>query len=187
MSQPSEPTDFDLTALRYLADELSPAEAEQFERLLAEDDAACRRFADAVELAAAMQAVAAAPVELAIATKSESERRSRWQFSAALSLLAASILFVIVGGVSSFVFWSDDADSRLAQSWVATSDAVDEALTVEGLLVAETAPLPPLDALADEIAEDDAWNAPPDWMLTAVALDREQALTREATMPEAQP
>ncbi|UUO07443.1 hypothetical protein M4951_03820 [Blastopirellula sp. J2-11] len=186
MSQFSEQADFDLTAVRYLSGELSPAETTAFEMLLADDVSACERLADVVELTAAMMTAPSAPDARPTRGGLATTTSSRRSISLGPAALAASIVLAILGGLAALAPWNEDADTRLAQSWIDSSDAVDEALAVENLLVAEQSLTPQLNALQWDGEDEAGWNAPPAWMLAAVALEQEDDLDREATTEEVQ-
>lgn len=182
MSQFPEQDDFDLTAMRYLTGELSPAETDAFEKLLADDVTACERLADVVELTAAMTTAPCAPV--ARTTRGGLAAAPTRGFSFWPAALAASLLLAIVAGLAALLPRGEDADTRLAQSWIDSSDAVDQLLEVDNLLVAEQTLPPQLDVAAWNGEEETDWDAPPAWMLAAVALEQEDDLDREAATDE---
>ncbi|MCC9605894.1 hypothetical protein LOC68_20630 [Blastopirellula sp. JC732] len=177
MNSIPEPDDFDLTALRYLTGELSPEETEAFEQLLADDVTACERLADVVELSAAMLTAPSAPD--ARTTRGGLAAAPKRSFSIWSAVLAASVLLALVGGLVTLMSSGDDAQTQLAQSWIDSSDAVDQMLEVDNLLVAEQPLAPQLDVLPLDDADDASWNTPPAWMLAAVELDQEDDLDRE--------
>ncbi|TWT39206.1 anti-sigma factor [Blastopirellula retiformator] len=187
MNQLPETDDFDLTALRYLAGELSPAETAAFENLLADDvvigDAtAGERLADVVELTAAMLTVSSAPD--ARTTRGGLAAAPTHRFSIWTAVLAASILVALTGGLITLLASGDDAETRLAQSWLDSSEAVEEMMQVDDLLVAEQTLAPQLDVLPLVETDDLDWDTPPAWMLAAVELDQQDDLDREAAAEE---
>jgi ferric-dicitrate binding protein FerR (iron transport regulator) len=102
--------DLDLLAFRYIADEMTGAEAESFEQRLAADQAACEAVAHAVELA---QAVASAPADVIPLPATHSSPR-HWLRPARWVAAAAAIAFGVAG------WWyvnRSSEESRLATVW----------------------------------------------------------------------
>ncbi len=153
--------DLQWTAFRYIAGELSHADAEAFEARLADDQAAREAVAASVQMT---QAVASISDEITAGdeTADEQRRKNRWAIvaivvSAACLLMASSILFT-----------QPDSQTGLSQSDARADQIVDAWANA-----AETIP-PSVDSVAnglEESVDDESEVVVPEWMLAAVSED----------------
>jgi anti-sigma factor RsiW len=165
MSPLEEPIELEWSAFRYIADELSPAEAAEFEQRLASDQNAREAVASAVQMAEAVAALQPAPLALAPTVTGQRPRRAAW---AALVVAAScAVLLVgtfILGRVSSSgspdaaALQANEGADQLLNLWAVSHDGLDVwADADEGDA--------PIEAGSDEEF------AVPTWMLAAAEID----------------
>lgn len=166
------PEDLDWLAFQYAAGELSGAELDAFERLLATDDHACAALARAVMLGQTVvhceqrERVEVQPVSSISTSTAVGSARTPYRWLTAVSTVACSLLFmgwVLMQQPGKNV--SPESASVVAQLWI---EAADEDSAQETLLAeSDTA----------ELIEDEA---APDWLLAA--LNEQQAGEDEDVM-----
>jgi len=158
MNKQQCPNELDWVAFCYAAGELDPAEAEQFESRLADDQTAREALARAVELT---QAVAVAESETRIVTaarhvKTDWSTRLSWM---AIGGLAAGLLGLLWSGAV-----TPPAKSRqlaLAAAWTDARHQVADVLAPEAIDDELAATMP-----AYDLDEDQA----PSWMMAALYM-----------------
>ena len=187
MSDLGNKSDLAWQAFRYISDEMSSAERDQFEELLAVDQRAREEVAQAVELS---QAVALA--QDAVVLPSPWATVSSWQIwsSRVRWMLVGTAACLLVVGVIKLMQPSDDmlatrpsaATQSLAAAWVDSQHLAEDAdlasLDVSEQESAADDDVEDLTAIDDAIAADEL--AVPGWLLAAVSGER-------VTAPEAVP
>jgi len=159
-------TDLDWTAFRYVAGELTPAEASAFELRLGDDQRAREAVAEAVELAGALSLVTASDATtLAIPRRRSSSRRALAWSGAAVAAAACVLAYLAPVRRSGRA-----EESNIARAWSGLRAAPDGDWSS---LVAE-APHEPAAASDGEVVsgvESDATaeRGVPSWMLAAAA------------------
>jgi hypothetical protein len=164
-------------AFCYLSGEMSPAEAEQFESRLADEQEAREALARAVELTQVVAAVESNCGDLvAPAGDKKSTWGSRFSWMAIGGLAALVLVMVWSGGLSNLGLGPENAgisseNDALASAWSATRKELGEASDVGPLHPLTAANLdsdddqPPVSELpADELVVADA----PSWMTVAI-------------------
>jgi hypothetical protein len=150
----------DLLAFRYIAGEMTAAEADSFEQRLADDQTAREAVACAVDLSHAIARVPADVIPLAtthhspLTTHSVSPRR--WQRSARWIAAAAAVAL----GVFGFQYFKGSSEqSRLAKVWANLWLGSDAVAVPDHDLIADT---------KESITDDEDELTVPGWMIEAV-------------------
>jgi hypothetical protein len=151
--------DLDLQAFRYIAGEMTAAEADSFEQRLADDQAACEAVARAVELAQAVATVPADVIPLPTTHHSPLTTHSsphRWLRPARWVAAAAAVVFGVAG------WWyvnRSDEESRLAKVWANLWLGSDAVVVPDHDLIADS---------KESIVDDEDELTVPGWMIEAV-------------------
>ena len=149
MQNPTE-NDLDWLAFRYISGEMAGSEAEQFEALLADDQAARDAVVRAVELTQAIVAIQTASIRPSAAMPQSWTHNITWISTSVAALVLVTLALNFNGPTKSAT--SDSAD--IAKAWLDRSaEPVIDSTTLSG-------------ALNDD--EEFVTADPPAWMLEAV-------------------
>ena len=160
MSRPIPSAELEWTAFRYIAGELSAAEASEFEEQLSADQAACEAVARAVQLTEAVSGLAPSQLPMPTPRKpAAAPRRNSW---AAIGVTAACVCLAIGALV-----WERGGSTGPALSQSDTSGA-DRLLNLWE--VANPDPAAWVEEDDFEAADEDDFSVP-SWMLAAAEID----------------
>jgi hypothetical protein len=148
--QNSTETDLDWLAFRYISGEIAVSEAEQFEALLADDQAARDAVVRAVELTQAIVAIQTASIRPSAAMPQSWTQNVTWISTSVAALVLVTLALNFNGPTKSATSDSDN----IAKAWLDRSaEPVTDSMTLNATLSDE-----------DEFATAE----PPNWMLEAV-------------------
>ncbi|MAG92837.1 MAG: hypothetical protein CMJ48_03710 [Planctomycetaceae bacterium] len=183
----SEKNDLDWLAFRYVAAEMTRAEAESFETLLADEQSAREAVAVAVELTQAVAYVV--PVPAAASRASVSVRSYYAAFLAVAAAVAAGLLFAFSTPMRTQQLAQRDVTAdleetggivprELVEAWTEAELAYDDDSTVEALVE-----LAQNDVVVDLASVGRTELDVPDWLVAAVAVELGQESDTSTATP----